>query len=107
MRYVIVALALGCSSAGPSDRPDAPAPPDAPAALPDGAMHALPALPLATSSRWIVDATGARFKLVSVNWYGAESADFVVGGLDRAPVAAIAARIRALGFNSVRLPWSN
>jgi endoglucanase len=69
--------------------------------------HPLPALPLRTSSRWIVDAHGKRFKLASVNWYGAESSDFVVAGLDHQELGAIAAEIRALGFNSVRLPWSN
>src|SRR5277367_3160153 len=29
----------------------------------------LPALPLETTSRWIVDSNGKRFKLASVNWY--------------------------------------
>ena len=67
----------------------------------------LPALPLQTSSRWIVDANGKRFKLASVNWYGAEEEDFVVGGLDFEDVHAIARMIRGLGFNSVRLPFSN
>jgi endoglucanase len=43
----------------------------------------------------------------SVNWYGAESKDFVVAGLDRAALPSIAALVRTLGFNSVRLPWSN
>jgi endoglucanase len=66
-----------------------------------------PALPLRTEGRWIVDAAGKRFKLAGVNWYGAEQKDFVVGGLDRAPLAAIAASIRSMGFNSVRIPWSN
>ena len=46
-------------------------------------------------------------KLASVNWYGAESKDFVVSGLDRADLRALAKLIRAQGFNSVRLPWSN
>ncbi len=68
---------------------------------------ALPALPLRTSSRWIVDANGQRFKLASVNWYGAESKDYVVAGLDRQDLASIAKSIRTMGFNSVRLPWSN
>jgi endoglucanase len=67
----------------------------------------LPALPLKTTSRWIVDANGKRFKLASVNWYGAESKDFVVAGLDKAALGDVAHAIRALGFNSVRLPWSN
>ncbi len=66
-----------------------------------------PALPLRTEGRWIVDAHGRRFKLAGVNWYGAEQKDFVVGGLDRAPLASIASSIRSMGFNSVRIPWSN
>ena len=67
----------------------------------------LPALPLRTQGRWIVDATGHRFKLASVNWYGAESQDYVVAGLDQSELSAVARLIRTLGFNSVRLPWSN
>ncbi len=66
-----------------------------------------PALPLRTEGRWIVDAKGRRFKLAGVNWYGAEEKDYVVGGLDRAPLERIAASIRTMGFNSVRIPWSN
>src|SRR5438105_4350423 len=80
---------------------DAPAQVDADPALP------LPALPLSASGRWIVDANGHRFKLASVNWYGAEEQDHVVAGLERADLHAIARTIRAQGFNSVRLPWSN
>jgi endoglucanase len=72
-----------------------------------GPAYPLPALPLHTSSRWIVDAKGKRFKLASVNWYGGESKDFVVAGLDIADLHAIASLIRQLGFNSVRLLWSN
>jgi endoglucanase len=92
---------------------DAPVPPDAPAVdaapAPDGgdAAAPLPALPLRTESRWIVDANGKRFKLASVNWYGAEELDHVVAGLDLRDVHAIAETIRTLGFNSVRLPFSN
>ncbi|HEX4165842.1 MAG TPA: cellulase family glycosylhydrolase [Bryobacteraceae bacterium] len=71
------------------------------------AMAARPALPLHTEGRFIVDSANRRFKLNSVAWYGAESTDFVVGGLQLEPLEAIAHRIRCLGFNSVRLPWSN
>ncbi|GAA3439276.1 hypothetical protein GCM10018954_088970 [Kutzneria kofuensis] len=42
-----------------------------------------------------------------MNWFGAESGEFVVGGLDRQPLDRIAQLIRNGGFNSVRLPWSN
>ena len=85
--------------------PPATTPAPAPAVVPPTA--ALPALPLRTDSRWIVDANGRRFKLASVNWYGAEAKDFVVAGLDVAKLADVAAFIKKSGFNSVRLPWSN
>jgi len=63
--------------------------------------------PLRTSGRYIVDATGRRFKLVSVNWYGGSDELFVPGGLDIRPRTEIANLIRSLGFNSVRLPYSD
>jgi endoglucanase len=64
-------------------------------------------LPLHTSGQWIVDRNGNRLKLNSVAWYGAEEQDYVVAGLERQDIHVIAQRIRSLGFNSVRLPWSN
>ena len=63
--------------------------------------------PLSTHGRYIVDATGARFKLQSVNWYGGSDELFVPGGLDVRPRDAIAGLIRSMGFNSVRLPYSD
>jgi endoglucanase len=66
-----------------------------------------PQLPLRTQGRFIVDGQGHRIKLASVAWYGAESKDFAVGGLQRQSLQSIAHRIRCLGFNTVRLPWSN
>lgn len=63
--------------------------------------------PLHTSGRYIVDANGHRVKLAAVNWYGADEQDFVVAGLDRALLSDLAHRIRIMGFNAVRLPWSN
>jgi endoglucanase len=50
---------------------------------------------------------GRPVRLASVNWYGAEEADFVPGGLQCVKLRNVAAEIRKLGFNSVRLPWSN
>jgi endoglucanase len=65
------------------------------------------AFPLHTEGRWIVDAAGVRVKLRSVNWYGAEEQDHVVAGLEIDTLQHIAHRIKTMGFNSVRLPWSN
>lgn len=82
--------------------------------------------PLRTEGRYIVDAHGDRFRLVSGNWHGAsgtwtgsgdpaDPADNHAGevshqiplGLDRAPIGAILDGFTELGLNSVRLPFSN
>src|ERR1017187_2346136 len=63
-------------------------------------------LPLHTAHHWIVDAKGNRIKLAGVNWYGVDSREFSVGGLAYRPLAAIAHEVKAMGFNSVRIPRS-
>jgi len=73
---------------------------------PEDPFPLLPAVPLSTQGRWIVDANGDRFKLASVNWYGFEELDYVPAGLELAHIDDIAAVIAELGFNSVRLPFS-
>lgn len=84
----------------------APARPAGPVS-PAGAATTGIAFPLHTSGAEVVDAAGARVKLDFVNWYGAESPDFVVGGLAYQPVGTIISEIVALGFDGVRLPWSD
>lgn len=64
-------------------------------------------LPLRTRGRNIVDTNGHRFKLASVNWYGASDELFVVGGLNVQHRDTIADTIKRLGFNSVRLPYAD
>jgi len=73
----------------------------------DHAKAATPAFPLHTSGRFIVDSNGTRVYLNGVNWYGAESTDYVVAGLQTASLQSIVQEIKSLGFNVVRLPWSN
>ncbi|KAJ5177255.1 uncharacterized protein N7482_003132 [Penicillium canariense] len=63
--------------------------------------------PFHTAGRHIIDAQGVPIKLASINWYGASDADYVPGGLDVQHRDAIAALIRDLGFNSVRLPYAD
>jgi endoglucanase len=82
--------------------------------------------PLSTAGRYVVDADGRRFKLISGNWHGGsgtwdgsgdpndpahnhggEVANQMPLGLDRAPVAAILASFHELGINSIRLQFSN
>src|SRR5437879_5316161 len=66
-----------------------------------------PRFPLRTDGRFIVDAAGQQVHLAAANWYGAESTDFVVGGLQAQPLEVIVRQVRELGFNAVRLQWSN
>src|SRR4051812_32340457 len=63
--------------------------------------------PLHTDGHRIVDAAGHTVRLTSVNWYGFDEKEYVAGGLDHAPLAKIVEQIRAIGVNSVRLPWAN
>ncbi|MFD8697169.1 glycoside hydrolase family 5 protein [Kitasatospora purpeofusca] len=98
----------------------------APAVLDGPALAASWTGPLSTRGRYIVDASGARFKLRSGNWAGAQGtwqgsgpttdpANNQAGqvsynlplGLDRAPIADILGGFHRLGINSVRLPFAN
>ncbi len=74
---------------------------------PNNGAKMSPQLPLHTSGQWIVDRQCNRLKLDSVAWYGAEEQDYVVAGLERQDIHVIARQIRSMGFNSIRLPWSN
>ena len=65
------------------------------------------AFPLHTSGAYIVDANGSRVRLNAANWYGAESKDFVVGGLQAQSLQGIVQTMKGMGINAVRLPWSN
>jgi endoglucanase len=69
--------------------------------------HQVIRFPLHTDGRFIVDAGGQPVQLAAANWYGAESTDFVVGGLQAQPLELIVRQVRQLGFNAVRLQWSN
>lgn len=64
-------------------------------------------LPLRTRGRNVVDQDGKRFRLASINWYGASDELFVTGGLDVLHRDEIASTIKRLGFNSVRLPYAD
>ena len=62
---------------------------------------------LHTCGSQIVDAGGNPVRLRAVNWYGFDSNDFVAGGLRYQSYQAIVDRIKSLGFNAIRLPFSN
>lgn len=62
---------------------------------------------LSNSGRYLVDACQNRFKLKSVNWYGGSDTWHIPLGLDKQPIGHIVGLIKQMGFNSVRLPFSN
>lgn len=78
-------------------------------AVAEEAMSRAPALatPLSTNGNQIIDARGKPVKLKAINWFGGSDVSFVPGGLDRQPRQAIARLVRDLGFNTVRLPFSD
>ena len=64
-----------------------------------------PALPLRTSSRWIVDANGNRVKMRCANWAGHMEAN-IPEGLDKQSLDHITNWIAKQGFNCIRLTYS-
>ncbi len=88
------------ATARPSATPTEPVLPVAPAVghIP-GWLH--------TAGTQIVDANGNMVRLAAVNWYGDEGTDFVPGGLAYRPYTSILRTIKYLGFNTIRLPFSN
>lgn len=64
-----------------------------------------PALPLSSSSRWILDANGQRVKLRCTNWAGHMETN-IPEGLQHQSIETIATWIADQGFNCVRLTYS-
>lgn len=61
---------------------------------------------ITTSGNQLVTGTGENFRLRSINWFGAETDVYVPHGLWARSYKAIIDQIKAMGFNSVRLPLS-
>lgn len=60
-----------------------------------------------TTGNLIVDSGGRPVRLAAVNWSGMQTIHYVPSGLDVQPLDTIMARTRQLGFNTIRLPFSN
>lgn len=60
-----------------------------------------------TSGTSILDSTGQIVRIAGVTWYGMESSHWVPAGLDFQPYTTIMDLIKLLGYNTVRLPFSN
>ncbi|WP_371872331.1 glycoside hydrolase family 5 protein [Streptomyces caniferus] len=125
---VAVCLVLILTGSGVPGAAAAPVLSDAAAAGPSAAPRRATAwkAPLSTRGRYIVDADGKRFRWKAGNWDGAQgswngSGDIddpsahhsgqnshgIPLGLDRVGIASLLHDFRALGLNSIRLPFSN
>jgi aryl-phospho-beta-D-glucosidase BglC (GH1 family) len=62
---------------------------------------------LSMSGATMVDANGDPVRLTGVNWFGFETANRVVHGLWSRDYRSMLRQVSDLGFNAVRLPWSN
>jgi hypothetical protein len=55
----------------------------------------------------IIDRDGQTVHLKAINWYGASDIEFIPYGLDHQHRDSISAPIKRIGFNTVRLPYSD
>ncbi|MFE9450606.1 cellulase family glycosylhydrolase [Streptomyces sp. NPDC006739] len=81
------------------------------------ATHAPTAVPAAstaagagywhTSGRQILDAAGQPVRIAGINWFGFETANHVVHGLWSRDYKSMIDQMRSLGYNTIRLPYSD
>lgn len=60
-----------------------------------------------TSGREIVDASGTPVRIAGINWFGFETSNFVVHGLWARDYKDMLDQIKSLGYNTLRLPYSD
>ena len=60
-----------------------------------------------TSGAQILDSNGASVRIAGINWYGFETTDMVVHGLNVEDYKTILQTIKSNGYNTVRVPFSN
>ena len=60
-----------------------------------------------TSGNRIVDANGETVRIAGVNWYGFETSDYLVHGLWAQDYKTILNTTKSLGYNVIRIPFSN
>jgi len=60
-----------------------------------------------TNGNQIVDSQGKVVRLAGLNWYGFETPDFLAHGLWAQDYKTVLNNIKALGYNVIRVPFSN
>ena len=60
-----------------------------------------------TSGAKILDSYGSPVRIAGINWYGFETSDYIVHGLWTQDYRTILNDIKSLGYNVIRIPFSN
>jgi len=60
-----------------------------------------------TSGNKILDSSGTEVRIAGINWYGAETPDYLVHGLWAQDYHTVLNSIKSLGYNVIRIPFSN
>lgn len=60
-----------------------------------------------TSGRQILDAAGHPVRIAGINWFGFETSNHVVHGLWSRDYKSVIDQIRSLGYNTLRIPYSD
>jgi endoglucanase len=104
-------IVTGCEQLKPPPPTETPTP--APTATPTPEPTPTPTpLPLGTgplkaSGSQLIDAGGREVRLTGVNWSGLETGAYAPNGLLNRDLDTILDQMTSLGFNSIRLPFSN
>ena len=72
-----------------------------PAALAQGAGY------WHTSGNRVLDSNGTQVRIAGINWYGFETSTAVANGLTAQDYKTILHTVKSLGYNTIRLPFSN
>ena len=60
-----------------------------------------------TAGNQIIDSNGVDVKIAGVNWFGFETSNYVVHGLWARNYQSMMDQMKQLGFNTIRIPFSN
>jgi endoglucanase len=60
-----------------------------------------------TNGNKILDSSGTEVRIAGINWYGAETPDYLVHGLWAQDYHTVLNNIKSLGYNVIRIPFSN
>src|SRR4051794_5900729 len=60
-----------------------------------------------TSGRQILDAAGQPVRIAGINWFGFETGNHVVHGLWSRDYKSMIDQMKTLGYNTIRLPYSD